>query len=187
MAILNKINVSGTTYDINDERLAENAGTIEASKNLALNGNLTANSIVENMSGYTYYKSTYDSAWNDVYCGVVKTGNKITFVIFGYIEKSADTPAAATLAAITMPSEIGEKLYPYTIDTVSDLLVQNSILFTDTTDLDSNFEGAYLVRKHSNSQLNFSIRGLSQLTNGKTYAFRLECTFLLSDNLIQNA
>ena len=47
MAILNKINVSGTTYDINDERLTENAGTIEASKNLALDGNFTANSIIE--------------------------------------------------------------------------------------------------------------------------------------------
>lgn len=52
--------------------------------NVNIAGNFTANSIIENMTGYTFTPATFETekvTVEDLYANVVKTGNKITFVI----------------------------------------------------------------------------------------------------------
>ena len=151
--------------------------------NINIAGNFTADSIIENMTGYNFYKSEYDSPWTKVYAGCCKNGNKITFVVFGSITISGTTPSAVTLGSFRFPSEIGSKLYPYTVGGITDVLTEQNLLFADSSDLDVTVTGRSLIRKHSNEQINISIRDLDQLTSGKTYFFRIEATFLLSDNL----
>ena len=54
---------------------------VQIGTNLNADGNFTANSIIENMSGYKFFPEVLDNAHRTItysYAGVVKTGNKNT-------------------------------------------------------------------------------------------------------------
>ena len=154
MAILNKINVSGTTYDINDERLTENAGTIQTSENLAVGGKITGGEIVETMTGYSY-SGTEEATM--VYVSICKNGNKLTMVLFGtYTSDGVD--ADIGLGYFDIPASVGAQPK----NAVADILKgSNTRVFVNIKELDT-----------------------ASLSSGSTYIFRIEATFLLSENLI---
>ena len=146
------------------------------SGNVNISGSLTANSIIENMAGYSWWKS--GSWYNTIYAGAVKSGNKVTFVLFAYFEKDASTPDQPTLGGFVIPTAVGSKLYPYSGNVLVNSTV--AIFLNDTT----FYVKPYFVKKPDNGNIVLEMRDVvANLTNGNTYYFRMEFTFLLSDPL----
>ena len=139
---------------------------------------LSADSIIEIMEGYSFSAGSpagHTFAIN--YAGVVKNGNKITFVMaFELTKNDAAASNTITLGNFTIPSSIGEKLYP----NFNQYLDQQSIaLFESATGIKSN-QG--WVVKVSNTEISFKAY-VSNMTVSTRYAGRYETTFLLSENL----
>lgn len=147
-------------------------------------GNITAPSIIENMTGYSFLKTTSaDLTITYSYAGVVKNGNKITFAIAGIINFSAIPDLdLAQLGRFQIPSSVGAKLFPFSLSGVDAL--SNSRL-----ELATNYYtykvAPLLVVKNSNTEIAARIYALSglSLSLNTNYYFRFESTFLLSDNL----
>lgn len=150
-------------------------GTLNATK-------VTGDEIVENMSGYTFTPSA-DLSKNGItlkYAGAVKNGNKVTFVIAGLFNNATGlsiTPHP-DLGNFTVPNNIGQKLYPM-IGTIVDVKPISFFLNYNTI-LQKNMQ----MRKNNNTTLNFQLISMNKDFNADAdYAFRIEETFLLSDNL----
>ena len=150
---------------------------------LDADGLITGGEIIEKMSGYSFVQVA--NYWTPVYCGIVKNGNKLTFVVFGsYTYDETDQHDTITLGNFKVPSDIFSKLYPYEIGVVSTMLAGQKVqLFTAY----NNAVDKYCdIQKGSNNQIQVSLRGMSQsMTDGTEYFFRIEQTFLLSDNLAE--
>ena len=164
------------------------SGNITVSGNLTVTGGISGNaitgdSIIENMSGYSFTKESSDKAWTAVYAGVCKNGNKITFVVFGKMTASSADPSSATIARFTIPASVGAKLYPYTLGGAPDILDNKFCGFFDY--VSSYKQVAYNVKKDSNTSIAVILRNIngSGLTDSTEYVFRIEETFLLSENL----
>lgn len=146
--------------------------TIDGSK-------VTGNEIVEKMTGYSGgFGSKAGLTITGTYIGVVKTGNKITFVAVGEITRTGDVQYNfASLAGFTIPLTIADKLIP----------VNNTWLAFDkiylAEDYANGIEVPVVFDKSSSSSAQWNIYSLDSLTLNTKYYFRLEQTFLLSDNL----
>lgn len=153
---------------------------------VSITGDLTADSIVENMTGYSTLLPSTDEyrEVDNIYVGVCKNGNKVTFVMFGSFKVLDDemTPEQSTVwYSFNIPSEVGSKLFPFEIGGGYYLDNKNiqGIQKSDFTKVSLNLD----VTKTSNTQINFGTSAFGQ-TQGETIYFRIEETFLLSDNLI---
>lgn len=183
MAYVDKLNVNGSDYDIQDKRLPESAGTIQIAKPVNVGNNFTADNIVENMSGYSFVDYQVDTTWTPIYSGIVKNGNKLTFVIFGTIEQDGTKTGNADIGVFNIPSGVGSALYPYSIGQDNYVLDQKEVIFQGNDELYNFKKCQAVIRKNSNSQLAIRLGTLENLTQTLTYCFRIEVTFLLSDNL----
>lgn len=150
----------------------------------AFTGAITAPSIIEDMSGYSFYTEGNLTEESVIYAGVCKNGNKISFVLFGtYTKKSENPTVNPILGYFIIPSSVGEKLRPYSSNTLLDLNIEYSPgVSSQKITLPGNFikrsgtllaVGAYMVHES----------GANRLVAGTPYLFRIEATFLLSDNL----
>lgn len=158
------------------------AGQNIAPANVAATGNITANSIIENMTGYTFTPdgNLVSNGLTLTYVGVVKNGNKITFVIAGYYD--GDVTAAEYhpyLGNFKIPSEIGAKLFP----------MQGSYLEFKKILLSKDYQNNKTLNaslfKINNTTLGSQIFGIKNETwTSDNYVFRFETTFLLSDSLV---
>ena len=162
--------------------LAENVvvnketNTTEIGGNLDVDGNFTANSIIENMSGYTMTNLS-PNITTAVYGSTVKNGNKLTIAYAFTINRGVDGTGNPNLLRIVLPTEIRPKIIPWT----DNLIEQKSVkLFKSqwtTIDLQlavvKDATGLFL-------QL-YAINNLDAETN---YYGRIEMTFLLSDNMV---
>ena len=143
---------------------------------------ITGGEIVEKMSGYSFASGTISTLTNEVvFAGVVKNGNKITFVLFAKITRTGESQANRNVGVFTIPADIYSKLYPvnfgqYACLNVLDINAYSS--FSQSVKL-----GGY-IEKGSNNKLNFALNGYADLTLNTTYTIRIEQTFLLSDNLV---
>lgn len=155
------------------------------SGNVNVDGNFTANSIIENMNGYSFEALTITNAQIvTTYAGIVKNGNKVTFVCSGTFQRSGDlTGWSCPLGRFHFPQEIGLKLYTTTQGNVSALSFGRLTLFKTYTDV---IEVPCLTIKNSNYAFTANIYQLSQTNVDTPYLFRFEITFLLSDNLAGN-
>lgn len=148
--------------------------------NVNISGNLTANSIIENMSGYTadVKPSTEDTTVTPVYYGVVKNGNKITFVCACKLTKVGSTENFCPVI-FTIPGPISDQLYPVTIggQTALDFknLNCNSNIFNAVTNI-------AWISKPAYKKVQFNISTTNLVANTEYYV-RYEATFLLSDPL----
>ena len=163
---------NGTTQDL---------GSI-FSGNINIDGNFTANSIIENMSGYGYLPITTENASiTYTYVGAVKNGNKVTFACSGYFSRSGDLSGwNSVLVRFTFPNTIGVKLYQTEIGGVSGLAFGKIDLCKEYT---SHLDKPIVVFKDSNSQISVVMYQLDNTELDTPYLFRFEITFLLSDNL----
>lgn len=164
--------------------------TIENANSLELQSvnakKITGDSIIENMNGYSAELRTPSNiTLENVYQGVVKTGNKITFVCAIKITRTGTIASDVDLVRFTIPSKIGANLYPVTLGTYP-----NGLAFQNISVMDSYKSGSSqyaLLEKSNNTSLTFYIcnpTSINNLTLNTEYYFRMECTFLLSNNLI---
>ena len=146
-------------------------------------GSISAPSIIETMNGYSF---TAQTGWTGVYVGVVKNGNKITFAIFGNMSFDESVPSSIRLGDFVIPSAIGSNLYPYIVSGSDVLSQKNFELFENTNTNQIGLPVAFLTTKTSNTGVRVYVilETQASLTTGKTYNFRYEVTFLLSENLI---
>ena len=159
------------------------AGQNIAPANVAATGNITAPSIIENMSGYTFTKgtTTAKTTIEYVYGGCVKNGNKLTLAIALNLSKiNSENESNVFLGRFVVPADVYAKLFPSAMGGSYFLAVNQ------TSALDENFgfhTMSYFVSKQGNNQIDIYALSTSPLNNTlKNYA-RIELTFLLSDNL----
>ena len=144
-----------------------------------------ADEIIENMSGYSASLTTppqVSAVITNIYTGIVKNGNKLTFVVFLIINKTNNDVPAGIIENFVIPSDVGSKLYPSGLG-MENLWIDFKIInafdtLTSATPLQAR------LRKNSNTSLDLVIGGLDGLTANKDYFVRYEATFLLSDNLL---
>ena len=164
-------------------------GNITISGNLTVTGDITGpkvdctlvtgDEIVEKMSGYTFYKDDVASGITIDYAGVVKTGNKITFVIAGKARNVSSS--SARVGDFYIPNDIGAVLYP--VNSSDDISV-SQVFMADEMSFGAGYPKGASFRKGSNTHLVAYIYGLTNDLSADTdYSFRYEQTFLLSDNL----
>lgn len=153
--------------------------------NVNIAGNLTADSIIENMTGYSYDKDSETSNLTRelVYAGVVKNGNKLTFVIAMNITRTGAMGNYINCGSFTIPLSVASKLYPSAV--INDLLeVQQLQALSSFSSDPVIFKGFSF--KDLPTKIKFQCWDLtfdSKLTLNTTYYVRYEVTFLLSNNL----
>lgn len=150
--------------------------------NVNVSGNFTANSIIENMTGYSFGAQTTDKGLLEyVYCGVVKNGNKLTIVNSFMFTKNEGATGGFYISRVLIPHPIIDKIIPAfggatgTISCQKVLAISNDD--TNPIEIISN------VVKYDVNSIYCTLREISQLVAGKKYYIRQEATFLLSDNL----
>ena len=154
------------------------------SGNVNVDGNFTANSIIENMTGYTFIPVLLDNEHRTLtytYAGVVKTGNKITFCIDGTIT-TKDANSSTSFGRFSIPKSIGDKLFPTTIGEISNILDIKAITLS-ATGYSIKQIPVTTFKSYGGTSIEQSMYNLNELTIGTIYHFRYEVTFLLSDNL----
>lgn len=150
-------------------------GDLNVSGNLAVTGKITGGEIVENMTGYSYERQDGDIA----YAGCVKNGNKITFALFGSLTtgETLPSPGVYGLGIFRFPASVGVKLIPNA----------NKVIYEGTQGLikgrySAPVNGIFALSKDNDAQFHVVLMATG-LAVSSTYSFRLELTFLLSDNL----
>ena len=174
----------GTTNDLG----AIFNGNINISGDLTVSGTvdgdtLTGNLLLEKMSGYSLtVNATPNLVLTKIYAGVVKTGNKITFAFFGTLKRTGTVGGGVVLANIYVPDEIGDKLFPFSLEGLNNVLDNKIVNAFDTLTTFASIPTTIFKQNSGWSQLYVSNLD-SLLTLNTDYVFRYEVTFLLSDSL----
>lgn len=164
----------------NDGTSADLGAIFNGNVNIA--GNLTADSIIENMSGYDFLKlsETAGLTREFVYAGVVKNGNKITYVVAVNLTRTGTVAGGtATLGFFQNPSAIQDALYPSNIGGGNYLDLRSVDAWQDEA---TKVETIGYIAKGSGGISAYANK-LNDLTLNTKYYFRYEATFLLSNNL----
>ena len=157
-------------------------GTVAGS--LSVSGNFTADSIIENMSGYSFNLNagTYNT-YNPKYIGVCKNGNKLTFVLFVEVTPVTNSANYEVVGTFNIPASVASKLFPYSQGGLNNVLDFKPLACKDASNINTTFVNeAYICNKGTNT-VYFQIRNYT-LTVGTKYLIRIEQTFLLNDSLI---
>lgn len=162
------------------------AGTATVAGDASAN-NFTANSIIENMLYYTFEDANPKTNLTrvNVYAGVVKTGNKITFAWSGSLTRTGDVDNNyAVICSFGIPSSVGQKIYPnanYGVGLGSIVSIHATFgyenYYSDGVPINA------IIRKNNDASLSLLVSRLSNLTLNTLYSFRIEVTYLLSENL----
>ena len=170
-----------------DSLLSAKADSTYLASQLALKANLaganfsgaiTAPSIIESMSGYSFSKDSASDI-EYIYVGCSKNGNKITFVVFVKLN-IASTSSGKNLGTFYIPEEVGQKLFPFTLDgnnTVLDIKTLQAFKTATTSD------SITIRMRKVNDQALVVSANTTNLTLNTDCLVRYEATFLLSDNL----
>lgn len=149
-------------------------------------GTITDAEVIEPMEGYSFIPVTNVKAnINYKYVGVVKNGNKITFVVFFDVTALSEITNNDNITAgyFNVPTEIGARLFPTQIANVQALAIEKSSICisyaNNVNDIVMN------VRKPNQNSVTFAFYPSQTLLANTTGTIRLEKTFLLSDNLVE--
>lgn len=159
---------------------------VQTGTNLYVDGNFTANSIIENMSGYSIIKGTAPNnvTYNFLYGGIVKNGNKLTCACALMINSTSDIAGltAMQICDFIVPTNIASKLYGIDIGTTKNCLgTSSSVSFYQGSLSFKNSKMVYLKRDATHIRcICYPTETLEANTN---YLLRFEITFLLSDNM----
>ena len=152
--------------------------------NVNIAGNFTADSIIENMSGYSFAKKTNTEATLEyIYAGVVKNGNKLTFALALNITKTGSFTSAVEIGEFGVPIAVMDRLYPtliggYTLLNMGAINITMDGINTKEVALQI-YKGSYSITFRLTNSGNLN----TQFTTNDKYYVRAEATFLLSDNL----
>lgn len=146
-------------------------------------GAITAPSIIENMSGYSFTKVADDQYNTTVplFAGACKNGNKLTLVYF-FILNVITARRTFSVGNFYIPTEVGTKLVPVSIGGDTNKLYFNQLWCA--TSYNAGVATNCWIDKVSNGRIVFSMNSNS-LADNTTYVCRFEATFLLSENLAQ--
>ena len=156
-------------------------------------GGITAPSILETMSGYSYDKNNYLSVGvTPVYVGMSKTGNKLTIVQSLLIDATLLENSQPRFGSIYIPKSIGDKIYEFPNDLYGTLSIQMVPVFESGNYGAPDYTLAVRGSVNHNYDANRArlIFGINQFKSPeidmtKTYFLRFEITILLSDNLYE--
>lgn len=153
--------------------------------NVNISGNLTANSIVENMTGYSFTElDPADLSLETVYAGAVKNGNKVTFVFCMNITATNNISAGnRALCSFDMPLAVGNKLNTTTIGGITVLDISQALL-VPSNDYTAGQVATCYCNKTGPATITLGIR-IPAMTAGEKFFVRREITFLLSNNFAQ--
>lgn len=172
-AIFNgNVNIAGTlavSTSISTPKITSSAASIEAEK-----------PIIEAMpSTYDIIPRTATNVTLTIdYGGIVKNGNKLTIAIVGSVTRTGVvTGNSFNVATIKMPTTIGALIEPLRNNWVE---MKNLYLANDYA---SGVNIPVLLIKADNGTFDLRIYSSQTMTEGTTYYFRYECTFLLGENL----
>ena len=155
--------------------------------NINIDGNLnatkvTGNEIVENMSGYSFTMPS-TSGVEIIYASIVKNGNKLTMVLFGAITPTSNmNPDTATeLGTFKLSDSVKPKILWYTSGSLSYVTAEGKVPLTYSVAY--SIDGQFYFRVDPQGNEVVKVYNKAQLNAGTTYHFRIEQTFLLSDNM----
>lgn len=151
-------------------------------------GGITAPNILETMSGYSFNKTTKANITNTlIYVGASKTGNKLTLVIFGSLNRS-DTVSGdfISLGNFIIPTPVYSKIYPTALGSIANAVYSANIRLFDSP-ATSTTKNLIIVKDNSGgvNRLTPYLYLVNSLTASTDYQYRLEITFLLGDNLAE--
>ena len=159
---------------------------VQTGTNLYVDGNFTANSIIENMDGYSITKGTPPAnvTYNFLYGSIVKNGNKLTCACALIVNSTSDIAGltAMQICDFIVPRKIASKLFAIDIGTTTNCLgASSSVSFYQGSLSFKNSKMVYLKRDATH------IRCIcypdETLEANANYLLRFEITFLLSDNM----
>ena len=159
------------------------------SGNVNIDGNFTANSIIENMNGYSFSVISKQDYVTPLFCSQVKNGNKITIVVTGKINMGANDNMTNTTNLLQINAHYPTSVGTHIIGLVGSRLDQKYIdvfsnTFGDHSQLYAN------VSRTNDEIMDIRVYGTSEanttIVRDRDYAFRYEVTFLLTDNLLGN-
>ena len=171
------------------------SGNITISGNLTVTGSITGNSIsgsavtgdsiIENMTGYSFDKQTNSSFTMDyVYAGIVKNGNKLTLALAIDMTRIDSVGGSVFIGEFLIPLSVANKLFPTSIGGVN-MLKMGSV--TITKDGITTKQVSYQIKKSVGNSITIFLTGSgnieTQFTLNEKYYLRIESTFLLSNNL----
>lgn len=144
---------------------------------LNVNGDITASgNITQSMVGYSYTPQPAQGITLN-YVGVSRIGDRLTFAIAGTLAKYAGMPSNITLGYFVVPADVAANLYPNTLGALDNKTIS---FFNGTT----SFKNLCTrMSKSGTTNLPVTLYSTYDLTDGQTYEFRYEVTFLLSENL----
>lgn len=155
-----------------------NTGNITNTGDIATIGKITGGEIIENMNGYSFERVEENSELTLIYAGVVKNGNKITFVIFGKYNRASENPVInPSIGRFNIPEEVASKIQPWSGIFVDS---KNIPFFDNASSISTKVVG---IEKRTPTSIQFTAYGTHTLTANTDYMFRVEATFLLSENL----
>lgn len=172
-----------------DKKLDKTGGSITG--NLAVSGNvsgdaITGNSIIENMSGYSLTKQSTAGVSKDwIYAGIVKNGNKLTFV--GAIQIEREETVSQDYCGLckftNLPEDVASKIYPSTIAGLTNgLNIIQVSAYRNFASTPANVRIAFSKTAQGDIDVQI-LSGLQAMTNGYSWYLRFELTLLLSENL----
>lgn len=146
-------------------------------------GDITAPSIIENMSGYSFSPvgTPVNTTREFVYAGVVKNGNKLTLVVALNLTNTTGTQdSAVNIGKFAIPSAVMQKLYPVQIGVYNFLAISKAQLYATHNADPLNIN---IACEKGTSTIEFTAWKIDNLVQNTKYYLRFEFTFLLSDNL----
>ena len=152
--------------------------------NVNIAGNFTANSIIENMTGYSFTPATFETenvTVENLYANVVKTGNKITFVIACYATKISSN-LYLLFGKFTIPMAVANQLFSYKLGTFE--VISSSTIYIKSGAADAIGTAVPVWFQKGNNEIFVAIN-LSSIETNKKYYIRVEQTFLLGNNMAQ--
>lgn len=150
-----------------------------------ISGNFTADSIIENMSGYSasLYSQT-DYTLENIYTGAVKNGNKLTLVAAVNITRLNNVSSSFGVVEFTVPDNVYSKLYPTAIGGYT--LLNFPTITAVATDASKINVGVLVIKTGSDGKIRFAVHtdSVPGFVLNKKYYLRVEVTFLLGNSLI---
>lgn len=156
-------------------------------KNISATGKITGDEIIENMNGYSIRKFTKENLTHDIiYAGVVKNGNKITFVLFEKVTRIGDVVNNFyDPCVIYIPKVVADKIIPTPLGILENVVSSKVVILFSTPNSAVSVNAVVTKREESEEIYGLQpfIYGLQNLVLNQEYQYRLEITFLLSENL----
>ena len=147
--------------------------------NVNIAGNFTADSIIENMSGYSFTLPTSDKVtYNFIFASACKNGNKLTLVSYFKLTRIG-TGAYIPTGSWGIPQAVGQKLIP-----IGDNFLCCYQVYCAKAPQNTGIALHGTIQKYSNTQLNQFLYNINSLDENVEYLVRIEITFLLGDSLV---